>query len=174
MDVKTMMESADKSPFYGNQNYGTEFDDMAVCSEHGFPLPSAIVVRKGGIVDQVSFLYKEFEAKHGGEGGTKHRYDLDSDEKIVKVRGCMGKFANERVIAALEFTTDKKRVLAVGSVSGREGVFEFSAKEGHAICALYGRSARYMGGIGFYTCKTDMDFAENLKGAGAGIMNKLK
>lgn len=174
MDIKALMENVDKSPLYGNNGYGKEFDDMTECAEKGLPFPVGIIVRQGDIVDQVCFVYDDFTSKHGGEGGAANSFDLQPDEKIVKVSGCLARYGNDRLLKTIEFTTDKGRVFSTGSPAGGEAPFEYVAKEGYSICALHGRSAQYVGGIGFCARKNDLDLGGSFKGFGGKFGDMMK
>ena len=54
MDIKGLIKSVDRSPLFGNEKYGKNFDDSVQCADAAFPFPVTIVVRPGAIVDNLS------------------------------------------------------------------------------------------------------------------------
>lgn len=156
MDINSLMNTVKQSELYGNnQNYGKKFEDINLCSEKGLPLPKSIIVRKGAIVDNLTFVYDTFTAAHGGQGGSKQEMPLQKDEYIVKVAGTYARFSNESLIETLSFTTNKGKVFAAGNPRPGNNYFEYQAESGYAICGVFGRADRYLANIGFYSKKTD-------------------
>lgn len=158
MDIKNLMSSLEQSPLYGNKKYGQAFDDAEPCNEKCFPFPVQITIRKGAVIDKLAFAYDGLTTEHGGNGGTPSGMTLQEGEHIVKVCGTHAKFNNDDVIETLSFTTDKGRSFSAGTPKPGNGYFEYKARDGYAICALHGRSANYVGGIGFYARKIELDF----------------
>ena len=96
---------------------------------------------------------------------------LGKDEYIVKVAGTYGKFGNELLIETLAFTTNKRTVIAAGQPTPGKDYFEHKAEEGYAICAicaLFGRSDRYLNCIGFYSKKIDVNIKNGFPGGMLG------
>lgn len=164
MDINALLKTLKKSELFGDTRYGKAFDDLELCSKNGLPFPNRIIIRKGAIVDNLTFMYNGNTMGHGGQGGSKNETLLAKDEYIVKVAGKFGRFGNETLIETLAITTNKGKVFSVGQPAPGGGYFEYKAEEGYAICALFGRSDRYLNSVGFYSRKTDMDLKNNLLG----------
>lgn len=164
-----MMKSLKKSPAYGNGTYGKAFDDIETCAGKGLPFPCGIVCRKGVIVDQLTFQYEGFTLPHGGNGGTAQEARLRQGEYITNVSGTYAMFGKDLIIKTLKFTTNKGQNFCVGTPSGNDRSFDFQAETGHAICALHGHADRYLGEIGFYTRKIDMDMTGGMGDFGSKI-----
>lgn len=161
MDIKELLKTLKKSPLYGDARYGKEFDDFESCCKNGLPQPQGIIVRKGAIVDNLAFVYKDITARHGGSGGTQSEMRLADDEYIVMVTGKVDRFGNESLIESLTFTTNKGRVFSAGRPAAGPGYFEYKADDNYAICALFGRSDRYLNCIGFYVKKANSKIPDN-------------
>lgn len=168
MNIKDLKDTFRQSALYGNREYGKEFDDIKEYGADNLSFPTAIVVRKGDIVDNAGFVYGDILLEHGGYGGGMVKFPLEEGEHIVRVAGSQTRFGGVTLIEALEFETDKKRVLSAGHPGPQSGRFEYRAEEGHAICGLYGHSADYLGAIGFHTCKTGMKAGDLLDGMHKG------
>ena len=168
MDVKSVLKTLKKSELFGDSRYGKEFDDIVLCSEKGFSNPRSIIIRKGEIIDNLTFEYNGYATEHGGSGGTKKEAMLGKDEYIVKVAGTYGNFGNELLIETLSFTTNKGNVISAGQPAPGKNYFEYKAEESYAICALFGRADRYLNCIGFYSKKIDVDIKNGLLGGMLG------
>lgn len=166
MDIKALLKTLKKSQLFGDSSYGKEFDGLEVCSKNQSPYPRRILIRKGAIVDNLEFVYETNTSAHGGTGGSQNEFRLDQDEYIVKVTGKLGRFENEPLIESLAFTTNKGKVFSAGQPAPGTGYFEYKAEENYAICALFGRSDRYLNSIGFYTKKVGIDFRKDILGNG--------
>lgn len=140
---------AQKSALFGNANHGNAFDDNEATAEMG--LPTEISVRRGAIIDKVTFIYGQKKMEHGGNGGSEQVFKLEEGERIVSVEGTIGKFGNVDTIRSLKFTTDKNHIFVVNQpvVIPKPG-FKFEVEDGYAISALHGRADRYLRAIGFY------------------------
>lgn len=158
MDIKEMMKSLVKSKLFGNDRYGNSFDDSEQCCARSFPFPVRIIVRKGAIIDNLTFVFNEMTMAHGGNGGTQQEFSLQSDEHIVKVVGNTARFSNDVVIENISFTTDKGRTFSAGQPKRGDGYFECVAQDGYAVCTMHGWASNYLGAIGFYTRKIELDF----------------
>ena len=167
MNIKDLKDCIDQSPVCGNKDYGKEFDDMEQCAEKTLPFPRRIAVRTGSVIDRLEFGYDGFALGHGGKGGAPQEFSLKQGEHIVKVEGACCDFGGKVTVRALKFTTDKGNVIQVGTEGGEN--FEFKAKDGYAICAMYGRADNYVRGIGFYARKVDMDLGGAFKGIGGKL-----
>lgn len=174
MDIQKMKECVDSSPLYGNREHGNEFDDMEQCVEKGFPFPKSIVVRTGSIVDRIGLVYDGFMLNHGGTGGTQREFSLQEDEHIVRVTGFCSEWGGKVTVQSLEFTTDKGNVFAAGTTGKGGTSFEFATKDGHAVCAVYGRADNYLRGLGFHTRKIDMELKDPCKGIGGRMFPGMK
>lgn len=166
MDIKALMSKFSKSSVNGNNQYGAAFDDAEKCAEKGQPFPCGIIIRKGAIIDSLGFAYDGFTLTHGGKGGSEQTFTLRKDEYIIKVKGTYEAFGKDVVISSLEFTTNKGNVFSANRPTGNSHSFEYKAEDGYAISALHGRAGSYLGAIGFYAQKIDMDLGNNLKGFG--------
>lgn len=167
MDIKSILNTLKKSDLFGDPRYGKEFDDIDLCSEKGFSNPQSIIIRKGAIIDNLTFVYNGYTTAHGGSGGSKNEAMLGKDEYIVKVAGTYAKFGNELLIETLAFTTNKGNVISAGQPTPGKDYFEYKAEEGYSICALFGRADRYLNCIGFHSKKIDMDTKD-------GILNSFR
>ncbi len=167
MDIKSILNTLKKSDLFGDPRYGKEFDDIDLCSEKGFSNPQSIIIRKGAIIDNLTFVYNGYTTAHGGSGGSKNEVMLGKDEYIVKVAGTYAKFGNELLIGTLAFTTNKGNVISAGQPTPGKDYFEYKAEEGYSICALFGRADRYLNCIGFHSKKIDMDTKD-------GILNSFR
>lgn len=78
--------------------------------------------------------------------------------------GSQARFGGVMLIQALEFETDKKRVFSAGHPAPKSGGFEYRAEKGYAICAMHGRSTDYLGAVGFYARKIDMEKSDAIDG----------
>lgn len=174
MDIQKLKECMDRSAVYGNRENGNEFDDMELCAEKGLPFPCGIIARTGCIVDRIGFAYDGFTLNHGGTGGSQQEFALRKDEHIVRVAGTCCGWEGSIAIQALVFTTDKGNVFTAGTAGMNGTRFEFKAKDGQAICAMYGRADRYVRGLGFETRKIDMDLKDRCKGIGGNMFSGLK
>lgn len=168
MDIKSLSKTLKKSDLFGDTRYGKEFDDIDFCSEKGLSNPQSIIIRKGGIIDNLTFVFNGYTGAHGGTGGTKKESMLGKDEYIVKVAGTYGKYANELVIETLAFTTNKGNVISAGQPAPGKDYFEYKVEDGYAICALFGRADRYLNCIGFYSKKMDVDIKDGFLGGRLG------
>lgn len=161
MDLKGFMDNMKKSSLLGNNlKYGKEFDDVEVLTSKGLSFPKCIVVRRGCIIDNLTFVYSDFVAEHGGVGGAKQEFALQENEHIVKVEGTYNQFSGQSLIENLKFSTDKGRVFDVGHPRKGANYFEFQAENGQAICGMFGRSDRYLANVGFYTSKINPDLGK--------------
>lgn len=149
MDFKSLNDLIKKSELFGNSKTGTAFDDSGAHTQAGLGLPTGISVRRGSIIDKVTFIYGAKKMEHGGQGGSEQTFSLEKDERIVGVEGSIDYFDHADTIQSLKFTTDKGRVFAVNQ-PGSKRKFKFETEEGYAICALHGCADRYVRGIGFY------------------------
>lgn len=156
MDIKGFIKSVSRSPLYGNEMYGKNFDDSTQCANAAFPFPVSIIVQKGDIIDNLGFGYEKFTLKHGGSGGTKKENRLNADEHIIKVEGNYEKYGKEVVMKSLSFTTDKGRTFNYGTVTNGQGYFKYEASPGFAICALHGQEGRFLGAVGFCARKIQL------------------
>lgn len=156
MDIKDLKNVIKQSAMYGNDEYGNAFDDTNACREKNLSFPTEIIARKGAIVDNLGFVYGNILLVHGGTGGNPMKFTLEKDEHIIRVSGSQERFDNVMLIQSLEFETDKKRVFSVGYPS-QNGRFDYRVEPGYGICAMYGRSANYLGAIGFYARKVNME-----------------
>lgn len=168
MDLKSFSKALKKSDLFGNPQYGKEFDDIDSCSQNGLPTPKAAVLRTGDIVDNLTFEYDIHVAAHGAMGGSPRTLSLDKDEYFVKAEGTYGKFVNEILIRRITLTTNKGKRISGGYSTQADVPFEYKVDEGYAICALFGRSNRYLNCIGFYLKKIDMDLKSSLLGGMMG------
>lgn len=174
MNIKDLKDCIDQSPLYGNKKGGKEFDDAGQCAEKALPFPCGVIVRKGDIIDHVAFAYDGFTLKHGGMGGKQQDFALQKNEYIVRVAGSFVNYGGAVTVKTLEFTTDKGRVFTVGTADSGDERFEFKAKEGYAVCAMYGRADNFVRGIGFYARQVKMDLGGGLKDLGDKMASKFK
>ena len=156
MDIKGLIKSVARSPLFGNEKYGNNFDDSVKCAETSFPFPVAIAVRQGAIIDNLGFEYDNFSLTHGGKGGTPKKNTLNAGEHIIKVEGNCETFKEVLVIKSLSFTTDSGRTIKFGTVTSGKGHFEYEASPGYAVCALHGQEGTYLGAVGFCTKKIEI------------------
>ncbi len=156
MNLNSLMKSLKKSKLYGNNSsYGKEFDDIDVCSErNGLAFPKSIIIRSGGVIDKIEFVYDTLCLAHGGGGGSQEEFQLMNDEYIVKVIISCKYFDNEDLINALVFTTNKGRTYKVGALTDNR--FEYQAEDGYGVCTLFGRSKDYVANLGFYSRKFNL------------------
>lgn len=154
-----MKDAVKQSPLFGiNQGRGTAFDDQPVNSEKGLPFPRKIIIRRGCIIDKISFEYESHSTPHGGEGGSLYTLSLNEGEYIVKVAGTSSSFDSQMTIQDLVFTTSNGRNLGVGSPSrSNSNYFEYTVEKGYAICGLHGRAKPYVYNIGFHARQIEMD-----------------
>lgn len=167
MDIKSILNTLKKSELFGDPRYGKEFDDIDLFSEKGFSNPQSIIIRKGDIIDNLTFVYNGYTAAHGGSGGSKKEAILGKDEYVVKVAGTYRKYGNEVLIETLAFTTNKGNVISAGQPIPGKDYFEYKVEEGYSICALFGRADRFLNCIGFHSKKIDMDTKD-------GILNSFR
>lgn len=149
MDFNSLKNMAKKSDLFGNQNSGKAFDDNETHAQGNLGLPTGISVRRGSIIDKVTFIYDQKKLEHGGKGGSEQIFQLQKDERIISVEGTISKFGNIDTIQSLKFTTDKNHSFNVNR-SNSNNKFKFEAEDGYAIYALHGRADQYVRGIGFY------------------------
>lgn len=168
MDVKSLLKTLKKSELFGDSRYGKDFDNIDICGEKGLPNPKSIIIRKGDIIDNLTFVYNGYTTAHGGLGGTKYETQLGENEYIVKVAGTYGKYGNEALIKTLAFTTNKGNVFSAGQPRPGKDYFEHMAEEGYAICTLFGRAGRFLNCIGFYSKKIDLDIKSSFLGGMLG------
>ena len=124
-------------------------------------------MRTGSVIDRLEFGYDGLTLGHGGKGGAPQEFSLKQGEHIVKVEGACCDFGGKVTVRALKFTTDKGNVIQVGTAGGEN--FEFKAKGGYAVCAMYGRADNYVRGVGFHARKIDIDLGGVFKGIGGKI-----
>lgn len=164
MDVKSVLKTLKKSELFGDSRYGKEFDDIELFSKNGLSNPKSIIIRKGCIIDNLTFKYNDFSAVHGGTGGSEDETMLEKDEYIVKVSGTYGKFGKEFLIETLSFTTNRGNEITAGQPNPSKENFEYKVEDGYAICALFGRADNYLNCIGFYSRKMDIGMKKDLLG----------
>lgn len=157
MDSKSLMKDIKKSPLFGsNERHGMDFDDLDDYCQKSFMFPKRISVRKGCIIDKLTFIYDNLTCGHGGNGGAESNFNLQQDEHIIRVTGNFSRFANTYVIESLRFYTDKGQDMAFGTPRPGSNYFDYQAAKGNAICGLFGRSEQYLENIGFYEKPVDM------------------
>lgn len=165
---KISIKTLKKTELFGDSRYGKEFDDIELFSKNGLSNPKSIIIRKGCIIDNLTFEYNDFSAVHGGTGGSEEETMLEKDEYIVKVSGTYGKFGKEFLIETLSFTTNKGKEISTGQPNPGKENFEYKAEDGYAICALFGRADNYLNCIGFYSIKMDQGIKKNFLGGMLG------
>lgn len=161
METEVLKKLFKKSQLFGSNSYGSQFDDIETYCEKGALIPTSIIIRKGLIIDNLTFVYQEYSAVHGGRGGTLIETKLSQDDYIVKVSGTYGHFANQDLIETLTFTTKNGKVISSEKSTSNKMDFEYVAEEGHHICALFGRAGYYLNSIGFYTLKQGFKMPES-------------
>ncbi|WP_300702153.1 jacalin-like lectin [Bacteroides sp.] len=155
MGTENLFDSFKKSELFGSNSCGKQFDDIETCCKKGAIIPTGIIIRKGDIIDNLTFVYQGYNAVHGGMGGTEIKATLSQGDYIVSVKGMVIYYANQYVIRTLTFTTKNGNVISSDPhFSGQYG-FEYTAEKGYHICALFGNAGYYLNSIGFYTVKQD-------------------
>ena len=148
-----------KSELFGSGNYGSDFNDIETYLQNRVQNPTSIIIRKGLIIDNLTFVYQGYSAVHGGKGGTLIETKLSQGDYIVKVSGTYGQFANQDLIETLTFTTKFGKVISSNLPYPDKKDFEYTAKEGHSICALFGRAGCYLNSIGVYTIEHNFNLS---------------
>lgn len=164
MVTEELLKSFKKSELFGPKNYGSEFDDIKTCCEKRALIPTDIIIRKGLIIDNLTFVYEGHRAVHGGMGGTEIKATLSQGDYIVKVSGKYGRHDNQDLIETLTFTTKNGNTISAGSPSSGKYDFNYSAEKDHRICALFGRAGYYLNSIGFYSFKIPEMQSTNIAG----------
>lgn len=169
MDVKDLMNTVKKSALFGaNAGHGKEFDDVNLYSEKGLGFPDRIIIRRGCIIDCLTFGYEGQVMEHGGRGGSECSFTLQNGEYIIAVSGNYATFNGLKVIQNLCFVTNRNRRFEIQTPCPGSTYFEYKVESGYAVCCLFGREDRYLEDIGFYVRKIDLDKNSILPG---GKMN---
>ena len=106
---------------------------------------AAIVIRSGKYVDAVQLGYRNGNSiswgpRHGGDGGTAYRINLDRNERIIEIGGRSGRFVD-----ALYVRTNKRTYPTRGGNGGAPFRIRGDIK------GLWGRSGAYIDAIGAVT-----------------------
>lgn len=135
-------------PIYGGSG-GSVFTDSNMIGTSYASVPNSINLRSGRLLDAIDMTYQTTDKtiyqapRRGGSGGTDHRFQLNPDEKIVKITGRAGS-----LIDALQFTTNTGRT---SPFCGGNGGTEFTEQHpGYVLWYISGRSGRFVDQIQFH------------------------
>ena len=136
---------------------GGIFDDFMDLKAYG---PRTLSWRSGAVIDNVGFKYANIAkdqpnpVMHGGGNGMKDfDFVIDDDENIVKVTMCTTRQGEDHQITLsnLQVTTSTNRTSRMyGKAPSTQMCTDFELPEGHEVKSWYGRSGKYVDGLGFY------------------------
>ncbi|KAG8733073.1 hypothetical protein FRC11_008908, partial [Ceratobasidium sp. 423] len=144
------------SEYFGSKTFGMPFNDRVIVQNSGMAI-SKIDVRvahKLTYIDNAGQERNEYQTeRHGGLGGRKKQFTLESGEHVT---GVSGKY-DEQHITQLSFVTDKGRISEVfgeTSSTGNANSFSVSSpkdKEGKRMRLQYicGKCDTFLNGIMF-------------------------
>lgn len=139
---------------YGGSD-GSEFNDLNNIGSSSRYDPQTITIRSGSWINAIQINYRsqsgeiQVAPQRGGNDGTSYQFNLDSDERIIKVTGAFGS-----LVTRLQFTTNKGRTSPTYGGSAPDS--SFSEKyPGYVLSYISGKCGVLFDQIQFHWIRQD-------------------